>query len=194
MFNLLFKLFYTFFKIGIFTFGGGYAMIPLIQTDILNNGWVENINVLTDFIGISESTPGPFAINISTFIGFKQAGVWGVLAATTGVVLPSLIVILIIAAAFSKFQTNKFVIGFLKGVRPTIIGIIMSVGVSFILFYVLQLNLIDIKSFVFDLNYFWKAMVIFVIIFAITKVWHKLNPIFIIIISGILGYVIYGII
>ena len=136
MFNLLFKLFYTFFKIGVFTFGGGYAMIPLITEDIMKNGWVDNINTLTDFIGISESTPGPFAVNIATFIGFEQAGILGAIAATLGVALPSVIIIIIIAKAFSKFQTNKYVVGFLKGVRPTIVGIIFSVGVGFILLYV----------------------------------------------------------
>ena len=102
MFSLLLKLFITFFKIGVFTFGGGYAMIPLITQEVLNNNWVDNTDVLIDFIAIAESTPGTFAINIATFIGFEQVGVIGAIAATLGVILPSFIIILIIASLFTK--------------------------------------------------------------------------------------------
>lgn len=80
-------LFLTFFKIGLFTFGGGYAMIPMIQQDILSHGWLTQ-QQLIDFIAISESTPGPFAVNIATFVGMSQSGVAGAVCATLGVVLP----------------------------------------------------------------------------------------------------------
>lgn len=101
---LLLKLFGVFFKIGIFTFGGGYAMIPLIQEEVMKYNWVDSYNSLIDFIGISQSTPGAFAVNIGTFIGFEQAGILGAIFATLGVVLPSFIIILIIAMVFKKFK------------------------------------------------------------------------------------------
>ena len=96
-------LFLTFFKIGLFTIGGGYAMIPMIQQDILSHGWVSQSDLI-DFIAISESTPGPFAINIATFVGMSKAGLIGAVSATLGVVLPSFLIILIIAKFFAHFQ------------------------------------------------------------------------------------------
>ena len=97
------KLFLTFFKIGLFTFGGGYAMLPLIQEEVLSNGWME-LSSLIDFIAVSESTPGPFAINIATYVGSQMGSDFGVIGsifgsfcATLGVVLPSFIIILIVA-------------------------------------------------------------------------------------------------
>ncbi len=194
MFEILFKLFFVFFKIGLFTFGGGYAMIPLITDDILRYGWVANSNVLTDFIGISESTPGPFAINIATFIGFEQAGILGAIAATLGVALPSLIVILIIAKAFKKFQTNKYVIGFLEGVRPTIVGIILAVGITFILTYVFDINILKLSSLSFNWQILWKNLAIFAVILSLSKTWKRVNPIILVVLSGILGYVLFGVI
>ena len=98
-------LFFTFFRIGLFTVGGGYAMLPLIQEAVLAKGWIEN----TQLINFSESTPGPFAINISTYIGAEMSGILGAACATLGVVLPSFIIILIVAKYYEKFKTNKIV-------------------------------------------------------------------------------------
>ncbi|XMB72468.1 chromate transporter [Mycoplasmatota bacterium WC30] len=189
MFSLLFKLFYTFFKIGIFTFGGGYAMIPLITEEVLKSNWVENTNVLLDFIAIAESTPGAFAINIATFIGFEQAGVIGAIASTLGVVLPSFIIILIIAKAFTKFATNKYVKGFLAGVRPVVPGIIFSVGIAFILKSVFKVEGIEFGTFTFE----WGSLLILAVIFAISLKWKRVHPIYLVVISGILGLLIYGV-
>ena len=98
-------LFFTFFKIGAFTFGGGYAMLPLIQEEVLRKNWATS-SELIDFIAVSESTPGPFAVNISTFIGTQMGGFLGSVCATLGVVLPSFIIILIVAQVFEKFKTK----------------------------------------------------------------------------------------
>ena len=96
-FKKLFTVFITFFKIGAFTFGGGYAMIPLIQRETVeNHKWISDDDIL-DIIAIAESTPGPIAINSATFVGYKVAGFWGSFAATLGVVLPSFIIILVIS-------------------------------------------------------------------------------------------------
>ena len=119
------ELFYTFFLIGLFTFGGGYAMIPMIQEQVVGRGWISEKS-LTDFIAISEATPGPFAINISTFVGNSVGGVFGALCATIGVILPSLIIIIIVAMIMKKFMKNRFVQGALAGVKPIVLALILS--------------------------------------------------------------------
>lgn len=189
MFRLLFKLFYTFFYIGVFTFGGGYAMIPLITQEVARNAWVESTDVLIDFIAIAESTPGPFAVNIATFIGYEQAGILGAVIATFGVVLPSFLIILFIAKLFTRFQTNKYVIGFLKGIRPIVPGIILSVAFVFILRAVFYIEDLRFQDFRFELGSF----LIFMIVFLISKYWKRAHPIYIVVISAILGLIVYGI-
>ena len=98
----------TFFKIGLFTFGGGYAMLPLITEEVLKNNWLTPEQIV-DFVAVSESTPGPFAINIATYVGMETVGFLGAICATVGVVLPSFIVILAIAGFYEKFKTNRIV-------------------------------------------------------------------------------------
>ena len=124
------ELFLTFFKIGLFTFGGGYAMLPLIQEEVANKAWIASSD-LVNFIAVSESTPGPFAINISTYIGSQTGGEFGILGsifgsfcATLGVVMPSFIVILIVARFYEKFKTNKVVAGCMAGLKPAVVGLI----------------------------------------------------------------------
>jgi chromate transporter len=189
MFSLLWELFITFFKIGIFTFGGGYAMIPLITEEVVAKNWLETSRLI-DFIAISESTPGPFAINISTFIGYNQAGILGAIFATFGVVLPSFIIIIIIAKAFHKFATNKFVVGFLRGVKPVVVGVIFSVAITFLLKSIFDLSVLDILN----VDFRWSTLIIFAVVFAMTRIWKKIHPIFIVLVSGIMGLIIYGLI
>ncbi|MCH5189798.1 MAG: chromate transporter [Oscillospiraceae bacterium] len=123
------KLFLTFFKIGLFTFGGGYAMLPLIQAEVLKNEWMTNTEIM-NFVAISESTPGPFAINMATFVGTETGGVFGAVCSTLGVVMPSFIVILIVASVYEKFKKNKVVAGCMTGLRPAAIGLIASAALS----------------------------------------------------------------
>lgn len=122
---IFFELFYTFFMIGLFTFGGGYAMIPMIQEQVVSKGWISQ-SALTDFIAVSEVTPGPFAINISTFVGNTVAGPFGAVLSTLGVILPSLIIIIIVAMILNKFMKNRFVQGALNGVKPIVLALILS--------------------------------------------------------------------
>ncbi len=123
----------TFFKIGAFTFGGGYAMLPLIQSEVISHGWLSGED-LVNFIAVSESTPGPFAVNISTYVGMSVGGIFGSVCATSGVVLPSFIIILIIAKFFEKFGNSKIVSGCMSGLKPAVVGLIgaavISVGIS----------------------------------------------------------------
>lgn len=120
---IFFELFWTFFKIGAFTFGGGYAMLPLIQEVVLTKGWAEP-EALINFIAVSESTPGPFAINMATYIGAEVGGVFGSVCATIGVVMPSFIVILLVARFFEKFKESRIVKGCMSGLKPAVVGLI----------------------------------------------------------------------
>jgi len=129
-------LFLTFFKIGLFTFGGGYAMLPLIQEEVLRHGWIAEADLI-NFIAVSESTPGPFAINMATYVGSQvggDAGVWGSLlgsaCATLGVVLPSFIVILIVARFYEKYKQSPIVRGCMTGLKPAVVGLIGAAVLS----------------------------------------------------------------
>lgn len=122
----LWKLFATFFKIGAFTFGGGYAMIPLIQKEAVeNNGWVSDDDIL-EIIAIAESTPGPIAINSATFVGYRTCGVLGAMCATFGVVLPSFVVILAISYVLREFQQIKAVQYAFNGIRAGVLALLFK--------------------------------------------------------------------
>ena len=116
-------LFLTFFKIGAFTFGGGYAMLPFVEQEVLAHEWM-TLNEIIDFIAVSESTPGPFAINVATYVGTHTAGLAGAFMATLGVILPSFIIILIIAQAYEKFRDSIAVKSVMSGLRPAVVGLI----------------------------------------------------------------------
>lgn len=173
-------LFVTFFKIGLFTFGGGYAMIPMIQQNVLKNAWLTQ-NQLIDFIAISESTPGPFAINIATFVGISQYGLVGGICATLGVVLPSFLIILIIARFFIHFQENVWVKSVLYGLRPAVVALIGAAALS-----ILQANLVHNGAFSI------RSLLIVFIVFGISLWKKKLHPIWLILISGALGFLFHS--
>lgn len=123
------RLFWEFLKIGAFTFGGGYAMLPLIQEAVLQNSWLTETQ-LVDFVAVSESTPGPFAINIATYVGVRTAGIPGALAATLGVVLPSFFIILLLSGCYKKFQSSRLVRGAMGGLKPAVVALIASALLS----------------------------------------------------------------
>lgn len=187
---LLFDLFITFFKIGLFTIGGGYAMIPLLQSELISKGWA-TLEEIINFIAISESTPGPFAINMSTFVGVKMAGVLGSIITTLGVVLPSFIIILFIAKYFYTFKDNFYVQGGLSGLRPAVIGLLCSS-----VFTIFMNNFIIDKNMVFSINNIissidFKGILILIIAFIVyNKI--KMHPIKLIGICALLGAVMYS--
>jgi chromate transporter len=121
-------LFFTFFKIGLFSIGGGYAMIPLITQELTSNGWASTQQV-NDIIAISQMTPGPFALNAATFTGMQMAGIGGAVLATAGVIAPSLIIALIIARFFFRFNQNAVVQGALYGAKPVVAALIASAAI-----------------------------------------------------------------
>ncbi len=177
-------LFIEFFKIGLFTFGGGYAMIPLLKETCTSHSWLEE-SYLYSFIGIAESTPGPIAVNLATFVGYSQGNILGAICATIGVILPSFIIILLIACLLSKIMNNKFVAGFLDGVKPVAIGLILVAGLS--LFYK-EIGFTSLSEFNFNLSFiicFFLLLVLYVLYLVIKK--KRINAILFIIISAAVG-------
>ena len=126
------ELFWTFARIGLFTFGGGYAMIALIEhACVEQKGWITHDEMM-DVTVIAESTPGPIAINCATFVGYKQRGLAGAVVATVGMVLPSFVIILLVMALLKKMLQNPYAQAVLRGVKPCIVGIILATGLFFV--------------------------------------------------------------
>ena len=123
-------LFKVFFKIGLFTFGGGYAMLPIIQKEIIeNHKWIDEEDML-DIVAIAESTPGPIAVNTSTFVGYKTAGVLGSIFATVGLAIPSLVIIFVISFFYQKFIDNEWVAKAFKGIMGAVTVLILNAGIK----------------------------------------------------------------
>ena len=186
------NLFLTFFEIGMFTFGGGYAMISLIRDKALAFGWLTEEELL-NMIAVSESTPGPIAVNMATFVGSTQGGILGSLAATLGVVLPSFIIILLITAVLHNFLKYKGVQAFLKGVRPCVVALILATAITMALSTLLNFTTLQ-GGCSPDL----KGLIILVILIAIALIFKKIrkkkpSPILMILISAGLGMLLYSI-
>lgn len=181
------ELFFEFFKIGLFTFGGGYAMIPLVKETAVDKGWLllEEFNAM---IGVCESTPGPVAVNMATYIGSIQGGILGSICATLGVVLPSFLIILLIASVLKRFSENKIFKNFIKGVKPVVTALILSTGII-LLAGCIGFN-IDTIEFSFNIVTTIVFVLIVALYFIITKVFKKkLSSILIILISAGLGII-----
>ena len=188
---VLLDLFITFFQIGLFTIGGGYAMIPLITDKVVSKGWATKLDLL-DYIAISESTPGPFAINTATFIGMKQFGVIGAVVTAIGLILPSFTIILIIAKFFVKFLEYKGVLAALNGLRPAVIGLMCAAVISIA---VAAFNIsfsFDFYENKFDFSFSFIEIIIFAVVFALSRIKKlKFNAYKILIASGVLGVLFY---
>ena len=180
---IYFALFLTFLKIGLFTFGGGYAMLPMIQEEVAAHGWL-NQSELINFIAVSESTPGPFAVNIATFVGTRTGGIFGGLCATLGVILPSFVIILIVARCYQKFKSNKLVVGAMNGLKPAVVGLIAAalLSLSGTVFFPQGLS-----ATVFGTAHFYVSLGIFAV--AVVLAFKKLHPILIVLISAVIGII-----
>ncbi|MGI6538161.1 MAG: chromate transporter [Caldicoprobacterales bacterium] len=184
--RILFELFFVFAKIGLFTIGGGYAMIPLITQEITSRNWLTLEGVI-DIIAISEMTPGPFAVNSATFIGVQQMGLVGGAFATIGVIVPSFVIVVMVAKYFTKFKDHPVVQAVLSGLRPAVIGLIAS-----------STFLIGKNAFAPEItgtwlqSINWRAVVIFILgLVGIIKL--KIHPALMIIISAALGILFFSI-
>lgn len=121
------QLFLEFFKIGLFCFGGAFGMIPLIEETVVKHGWLTE-GEFYNLIGVCESTPGPIAVNMATYVGSVMGGLLGSIVATLGVVLPSFLIILLIASVMKNLTNHKYFKGFIRGVKPVIVALILSTG------------------------------------------------------------------
>lgn len=177
------KLFLIFLKIGAFTFGGGYAMLPLMQQEVLANEWMDETQLL-NFIAVAESTPGPVAINMATYIGIETAGFFGAVFATLGVVLPSFVIIMIVAKFYAKYSNSFIVKSCMDGVKPVVIGLISSTIISLALKVFIPEGLANISLSAFDFTFFCSVGIFAIVVYLAFK---KVSPILLILISGVLG-------
>ena len=177
-------LFLEFFKIGLFCFGGAFGMLPLIEETVVSHGWLTE-SAFYDFVGVCESTPGPIAVNVATYIGSLKGGFLGSLCATLGTVLPSFLIILLIASVLKNFTENKFFKGFIKGVQPVVIALILSTGATLL---AKAFGYVSLQEFHVD----WICVVIFALLcgiyFGAKKLFKKkLSAVWLILISCALG-------
>lgn len=170
----MWETFKTFFKIGAFTFGGGYAMIPIIETEVVDkHGWVSREDFL-DLVAVAQSCPGVFAVNMSIFIGYRLKKTMGAIVATLGTALPSFIIILLIAMCFRQFKDNEIMASIFRGIRPAVVALIA----------VPTFNMA--KAAKIGLTNCWIPIVSALLIYAL-----GINPIYILFIAAVGGYV-YG--
>lgn len=168
------QLFISFFKIGAFSFGGGYAMLPLLEKEVIKtHGWM-SATEFVDIFAISEMTPGPIAVNSATFLGYKVGGVLGAGVATFSVILPSFIVISLIFIFLNRFKNSPYVDMIFTGIRPIVLGLIAAAGVT-----VAKTSFIDFKSTIIGLGIFYLVS------------FKKLSPIIGIILAGVLGVLLF---
>ena len=178
---VLFRLFVSYLKIGFFGFGGGYAMLSLIHSEVMvRNQWLTN-GEFSDIVAISQMTPGPIAINSATYIGYEVAGFWGSVVATVSVCLPALTIMMLITRFFLRLRDNRYVRGVVIGMRPVVVGMIASAALLLIF-----PHSEDGRSFIDG----WSWVIFVVVMVASVK---KVNPILLIVLSAVAGVVIYGV-
>ncbi len=174
MSGVLVDIYLSFFKIGLFGFGGGYAMISLIQAELVNRRWIR-LEEFIDIIAIAQMTPGPIAINSGTFVGYRVSTIFGSLVATIAVITPSFILVLILARYFHKVKDSNFIKNLLRYLRPTVIGLIVAAAIT-----IAKTNVVDIRS--------------LIILIAVILIMYKTeaHPILVIMLAGLSGAVIYA--
>lgn len=176
----LIQLFISYLKIGFFGFGGGYAMLSLIHSEVVvHNGWLTN-GEFSDIVAISQMTPGPIAINSATYVGYEVAGIWGSVVATIAVCLPALTIMMLLTRFFIKLHDNRYVKGVVAGMKPVVIGMIMAAALLLIF-----PHSDEGRSFIDGWS--WVIFIITLILSA-----RKVNPILLILLSALIGILVYG--
>ncbi|MER2063221.1 MAG: chromate transporter [Alkalibacterium sp.] len=183
------ELLLSFFQIGLFSFGGGYAALPLIEQELIHaQGWITNQQFI-DILTLSEMTPGPIAINAATFSGNQIAGIMGGIVATIGVTLPSVIIVQLLAYFYFKYKNITMVQGIIQGLRPAVVALIASAGLT--IFLTAMFGHSNWPIDLTDINYI--SIIFFALaIFLMRK--YKASPIHVMIITGVLGGIVYSII
>ncbi len=181
------ELFWGFLKVGAFAFGGAYGAIPLIREVVLSYGWLDD-EALSYMIAVSESTPGPIMVNLATYVGSTRAGLAGTLLATTAVVLPSFLVVLLVMAVFRNAVKNRYVKAALSGLKPCIMGIILATGAYMILQNCLQAQ----GDFTPDVKKIVITVLLALVFFGSRVLWKKkMSPIALIIVSACVGIIAF---
>ncbi len=185
---LYLRLFYEFFKTGLFAVGGGMATLPFLYSMSDTTGWFTHAQ-LADMIAVSESTPGPIGVNMATYVGFTTAGIPGAVIATLGLITPSVIVILIIAKVLAAFRQNRYVDAAFYGLRPCSVGLIAAAGLLVVKIAIFNFDLFK-QTGVFTDIFNWKALILAAVLIVLTryvKQTRKLHPIFFILGSAAVG-------
>ena len=187
------QLFLTFLKVGTFAFGGGYAMLSLIGDSVLGYGWMTEEELL-NFVGVETVIPGPIAVNMATYIGYEQSGFLGALLATIGVVLPSFVIILVVAACIKNLLKYPPVKTFIASMRPALGGLIVSVAVTMALTVFFGIDTVSTINLSFDP----RTLVVLAVVMAIPIIWKRIkkkevSSILLVVISGIVGMLLFGI-
>lgn len=185
---LYLQLYWSFFKIGLFSIGGGYASLPLIEKEIVDyHKWVD-LSTFTDIITISQMTPGPIAINASTFVGIQVGGIFGAIVATLGCVTPSIIIVLILAKIYIKYRNLTLLSNVLYFLRPAVVALIGAAGLSIVYLAFFGTKKINLDN--MNINY--VSVVLFVISMIFLRK-YKTSPIYVMLGCGLLGMIIYNI-
>ena len=180
-------LFIGFLKVGLFSFGGAYGAIPLIRDVVLSYGWLGE-DMLTYMIAVSESTPGPIMVNLATYVGRSQAGLPGALIATSAVVLPSFVIILLVMTLLRKLLKNSYAQAVLRGLKPCVIGIVLATGA-----YLIMRNCTGTSSGHMNVTAIAMTVLLAGIYFGSRKLWKGgLSPIGLIVLSALFGIIFYG--
>lgn len=184
---LYLNLFWAFFQIGLFSIGGGYAALPLIQNQVVQiYNWL-TMNEFADVVTLSQMTPGPIAINSASFVGTRIAGVGGSLIATFGCVLPSFVIVLFFAWLYKRYRNLRYVQGVLKSLQPAVVGMIASAGISIIAHALWNADLFAFQAGMVD----WLALGLMGIsVFLLRR--FKLNPIYVMLGAGLVGGLLYS--
>lgn len=184
------QLFLEYFKVGLFSIGGGMATIPFLYDLAGKTGWFTEAQV-TDMLAVSESTPGPIGVNMATYVGYTTAGIPGALVATTGLVLPSIVIILLVARVLKQFRHNRLVEAAFYGLRPASTGLIAAAGVAVVLKSLLRADVFAQTGVLADL-FQWKAIILATVVLVCTnwvrpiKNWHPIVYIGLSALAGIL--------
>ena len=189
---LCLRLFYEFFKTGLFAVGGGMATIPFLTDMSQRTGWF-TAGQLADMIAVGESTPGPIGVNMATYVGFTTAGVPGAVIATVGLVTPSVIIILIVARFLQAFRQNRYVDAVFYGLRPCSVGLIAAAGMSVVVLSLLNTELFAATGNVADL-FRWKCLILAAVLLVCTRWVPKvkdLHPVVMILASAVVGAVFH---
>ncbi|MBO4886927.1 MAG: chromate transporter [Firmicutes bacterium] len=176
------QLFLAFLQIGAFSFGGGYAAMPLIQAQVIDKyAWL-SVSDFSDLVTIAEMTPGPIAINAATFVGNQMGGLLGALCATVGVVLPSCIFVTILALIYTRYRSLSLMQGVLKSLRPAVVAMIFSAGLTILLPTIFVSGTISLVAGNFKL----RAFLLFAAAFFVLRKWKKISPIIVMLTCGVI--------